>query len=218
MSQIRTVIADDHDLIRSALIPILEDGGRIKVVSSVGNAADAIDATVDHAPDVVVMDIQMPGLDCFHAAEEIRRIQPDVRIVILSGDYNDRYIESALRVDARAYVTKADPIDHVVKAIETVMRGKRYFSPSVQERVNSDRVGQVTPLFNKLSDRERATLRYLAEGWSKKEIANELHVSVKTIEKHTQSIMDKLDIHDRVKLALWYVRYLQACDDTGSGG
>ncbi|MCH2145932.1 MAG: response regulator transcription factor [Phycisphaerales bacterium] len=213
MSQIRTVIADDHDLIRSALIPILEDGGRIKVVSSVGNAADAIDATVDHAPDVVVMDIQMPGLDCFHAAEEIRRIQPDVRIVILSGDYNDRYIESALRVDARAYVTKADPIDHVVKAIETVMRGKRYFSPSVQERVNSDRVGQVTPLFNKLSDRERATLRYLAEGWSKKEIANELHVSVKTIEKHTQSIMDKLEVHDRVRLSLWYVDYIYKSDN-----
>jgi two-component system response regulator NreC len=215
MSLIRTVIADDHDLMRNAVIAVLEGSGKIKVVADVANAADAIDATVEHVPDVVVLDIQMPGLDCFHAADEIRRINPKIKIVILSGEYNDRYIESALRVDARAYVTKGDPPEHVVNAIEAVTRGRRYFSPSVQERLESERVGPVTPLLDKISDRERTILPYLAEGWSKKEIASELHISVKTIEKHAQSIMDKLDIHDRVKLALWYVRYLQACDQDG---
>ena len=213
MASIRVVIADDHELIRSSLIAVLEDGGDIEVVGDVASAADAIDSVVEHRPDVVILDIQMPGLDCFHAADEIRRINPDTRIIILSGTYNDRYIESALRVDARAYVTKGDDVENVVKAVKSVVTGKRYFSPTVLERLDAGGKGKVKARSELLSEREWDTLEYLAKGFSKKEIASFLHISVKTVEKHTQSIMDKLDLHDRVRLSLWYVDYLQKADD-----
>lgn len=212
MTPIRVVIADDHEFIRRSLTAYLEDEGRIKVASAVSNAADAIDATVEHSPDVVILDIEMPGLDCFHAAEEIRRINPKTKIVILSGKYHDRYIESAMRVDARAYVTKEDPSEHAVKAVEAVCQGKRYFSPTVQDRLDADGKGTGQLRSDQLTDREWDTLEYLAKGYSKKEIASFLHISVKTIEKHTQSIMDKLDIHDRVRLSLWYVSYIYKTD------
>ena len=212
MPPIRVVIADDHELIRSSLIAVLEDGGRIKVVADVASAADAIDAVVEYKPDVVVLDIQMPGLDCFHAADEIRRIHATTRIVILSGEYNDRYIESALRVDARAYVTKNDDVENVINAIHAVTQGKRYFSPTVRERLDVSSRDGVKPRSEQLTDREWDALDYLAKGFSKKEIASFLHISVKTVEKHTQSIMDKLDLHDRVRLSLWYVDYLQKRD------
>ena len=216
MPDIRVVIADDHHMIRSYLIEALAMEKGIEVAAAVSNAADAIDATVEHSPDIVLLDINMPGLDCFHAADEIRRINSNTKIIILSGAYDDRYIESALRVDARAYITKAevDPMLHVVNAINAVSSGKRYFSPTVQDRLGDDRFGSPTPLLEKLTEREVATLTYLAKGYSKKEIASYLHISVKTIEKHTQSIMDKLDIHDRVKLALWYAKNM----DEGQAG
>lgn len=212
MPPIQVVIADDHELIRSSLIAVLEDEGEIKVLAAVACAADAIDAVVEHKPDAVVLDIQMPGLDCFHAADEIRRIHPDTRIVILSGEYNDRYIESALRVDASAYVTKNDDVENVVKAIKTVTRGKRYFSPTVQDRLGSSDQKNLQARSDLLTSREWDALDYLAKGYSKKEIASFLHISVKTVEKHTQSIMDKLDLHDRVRLSLWYVDYLHKRD------
>lgn len=208
MPDIRVVIADDHHMIRTFLIDSLALEQGVMVAAAVANAADAIDATVEHSPDIVLLDINMPGLDCFHAADEMRRINPKTKIIILSGAYDDRYIESALRVDARAYITKDEPDSmlHVVNAIKAVSSGKRYFSPKVQDRLSDDSFGSPTQLSEKLSEREVATLTYLARGYSKKEIANYLHISVKTIEKHTQSIMDKLDIHDRVKLALWYAK------------
>lgn len=212
MTPIRVVFADDDAYIRSSLVDVLEFDGRIKVVAAVTNAADAIDATVEHSPDVVILDIEMPGLDCFHAAEEIRRINPNAKIVILSGKYNDRYIESALRVDARGYVTKEDPTEHAVNAVEAVCRGKRYFSPTVQNRLDADGKGPAQLRKNQLTEREWHTLEYLAKGYSKKEIANFLHISVKTVEKHTQSIMDKLGVHDRVRLSLWYVSYIYKTD------
>ena len=217
MSPIQVVIADDHELIRSSLIAVLEDDGRIKVVSDVATAADAIDAVVEFQPDVVVLDIQMPGLDCFHAADEIRRINPKTRIVILSGEDNDRYIESALRVDARAYVTKNDDVDHVIDAITAVVKGERYFSPTVRERLELGGRNAVKTRTDTLTEREWDALEYLAKGFSKKEIASFLHISVKTVEKHTQSIMDKLDLHDRVRLSLWYVEYLQKKDRDSLG-
>ena len=208
MKSIRVVLADDQDMIRAYLIDVLELEGDITVTAAVGNAADAIDAVVDHGPDVVILDINMPGLDCFHAAEEIRRINAGTRIIILSGDYDDRYIESALRVEAWGYVTKADEEagQHLINAIREISKGRRYFSPKVQERMSDDRFGSPASCIDQLTEREAATLTYLARGYSKKEIAGFLHISVKTIEKHTQSIMDKLDIHDRVKLALWYAK------------
>ena len=171
------------------------------------NAADAIDAVVDHSPDIVVLDINMPGLHCFEAAKTIRTIKPETGIVILSDRHDDRHIMTALRSGALGYVAKEDEpvMDNILDAIRTVANGRRYFSPTVNERIQDPRFEQTMTRPELLSEREFEALRYLAEGFSKKEISNVMGISVKTVEKHTQNIMDKLDIHDRVQLARWYI-------------
>ena len=206
------VIADDHPAMRHYLQDALDEESFLTVLAAVSSASEAIDSVVRHKPDVLLLDIEMPGLDVFHAAAEIRRLQPGVRIIFLSASYKDHYIASALRVDAKGYLTKDDDPALVVRAIELVMKNKRYFSPKVEERLVESRSGVLNARSDTLSSREWETLDYLAKGYSKKEIASFLHLSVKTVEKHTQSIMNKLDVHDRVRLALWYLNHLKTTE------
>ena len=197
---------------RNYLEDALGEESSLAVLDTVGSASDAIDSVVQHRPDVLLLDSEMPGLDVFHAVAEIGRLNPSVRVIFLSASYKDHYIESALRVDAKGYITKDDDPALVVEAIGIVMRNKRYFSPKVEERLVETRSGGLNARSDTLSDREWETLDYLAKGYSKKEIATFLHLSVKTVEKHTQSIMNKLDVHDRVRLALWYLNHLKSTE------
>ena len=137
MPKIRVVIADDAPYIRSMLTAFMESAGDMTLASATSNGADAIDAVVDHAPDVVVLDIEMPGLHCFEAAKTIQTIKPDTGIVILSDRFDDRHIMTALRAGALAYVAKEDEpvMDHILEAIRAVSSKRRYFSPSVNERI-----------------------------------------------------------------------------------
>ena len=209
MRTVSVVIADDHPSQRKFLHDAFEEEKTLKVLDAVGTASEAIDSVVKHDPDVLVLDIEMPGLDVFHAAEEICRLKPAVKIIFLSGNYRDHDIASALRVNAQGYVSKSDDALLIIDAIECVMKNKRYFSPTIEERI-VDHKGTVSTRTDMLTTREWETLEYVAKGYSKKEIAVFLHISVKTVEKHTQSIMNKLDVHDRVLLALWYLAHLKA--------
>jgi DNA-binding NarL/FixJ family response regulator len=189
----------------------LEDDSQIAQVWQVSSVSEAIDGVLKNKPDVLILDIEFPPsahsgmqVDVFHAADEIRRLSPATKIVIISGKSDDYYIESALRVDARGYVSKSDDPKHVLNAVQAVVKGKGYFSPTILERLAAVRGGSHKVRSELLTAREWDTLAYLSEGNSKKEIAHLLSVSVKTIEKHTQSIMDKIDIHDRVKLSNWF--------------
>ena len=206
------VIADDHPSQRKFLLDAFEEESSLTLLDAVGTASEAIDSVVRHNPDILVLDIEMPGLDVFHAAEEICRLRPNVRIIFLSGNYKDHDIASALRVNAKGYLSKADDALLILDAIVQVMKNKRYFSPTIEERLVETNAGQISPRSETLSTREWETLEYVAKGYSKKEIAAFLHISVKTVEKHTQSIMDKLDIHDRVRLALWYLSHLKSVE------
>ena len=213
MKRISVLVADDHDLVKSALLSLIQADPEVSDVLGVSTVSEAIDGVLAHKPDVLVLDIEFPPsahsgiqMDVFHAADEIRRLSPETMIVIISGKSDDFYIESALRVDARAYVSKSDDMKHVINAIHSVMRGKGYFSPTILERLKVIKTGNHKVRSELLSPREWDTLAYLAKGSSKKEIAELLSLSVKTVEKHTQSIMDKVDIHDRVKLSNWFNR------------
>ena len=211
LSQISVLIADDHDLVKGALIPLLEADPDVSTVWDVSTVSEAIDGVLAHRPNVLILDIEFPPsahsgvqMDVFHAADEIRRLSPQTLIVLISGRADDYYIESALRVDARGYVYKSDGAIHVVNAVHSVMNGKGYFSPTILNRLQVLKSGKYKVRSQLLTPREWDTLAYVAKGSSKKEIAQLLNVSVKTIEKHTQSIMDKVDIHDRVKLSNWF--------------
>lgn len=210
-AQVRVLLADDHAMLRTTLASWLRSTNDITVVSEVGNADDAVTQALALNPDVVVMDIDMPGLSCFDAARTIKSRLPETRIIFLSAFIHDRYINEALSVGASAYITKGEPPGKVADAIRTTAAGGVLFSPEVQSRMVVDGAGvrigaPVKTRVSLLTQRELEVLRYIARGMSKKEIANTMHLSVKTVDNHSTSLMGKLDIHDRVELARFAIR------------
>jgi DNA-binding NarL/FixJ family response regulator len=211
MENIRIILADDHALVREMLCAYLQQNPGFQVVATASSAKEAMQKCVDHQPNVVVMDIDMPGLICFDAARRILSAQPEVKLIFLSAYTHDHYIEQALQVGAVGYLTKSEPPQNVAEAIRSVAEGRAYFSEEVRSRIVFD--SNQTRLAPKgrsrgslLTPREVEVVRYVARGLAKKEIASIMHVSLKTVEKHTDNLMQKLDIHDRVELARFAIR------------
>ena len=208
---IRIVLIGDHALVRDSLSQRLDAEPDLTVAGSAGTAEEGIELVVSAEPDVVLMDIDMPGMICFDAAERISKMRRAARVIFLSAFCHDHYIEQALRVKARGYLTKSEPLGTVVDAVRQVAGGKVWFSQEVRSRLVAH--GREVSLAQNmrtrtstLSARETEVLRYLAKGLSKKEIAQIMHVSVKTVEGHAERLMTKLDIHDRVELARFAIR------------
>jgi DNA-binding NarL/FixJ family response regulator len=210
-SPIRVLIVDDHELVRAALRERLQREPNLQVVGEAAMAEEAVDKVARCGPDVVLMDIDMPGMTCFSAAEQINRIRPGTRIIFLSAYSHDRYIEQALAVKARGYLTKRESPAAVVAAILEVMAGGACFSEEVRSRIVVDQKGaklasNPQSRASTLTARELEVLRYVAHGLAKKEIAKTMHISVKTVDRHSANLMSKLDIHDRVELTRFAIR------------
>lgn len=208
---IKLLVVDDHALVRDALADRLQREPDIDIVGTAATADEAIEKTIESKPDIILMDIDMPGLDCFDAAKTITSLQPDTRIVFLSAYHHDSYIEKALNVKARGYLTKREPPESVVAAIHEVASGGACFSEEVQARIVVDSRGaklapRETSRASMLTPRELEILRYVARGLSKKEIARVIDLSVKTVDRHCANLMAKLDIHDRVELTRFAIR------------
>ncbi len=208
---ITVLMADDQPVVRSPLANWLRNTGDIKVIGEVGSADEAVTIAIRERPDVVLMDIDMPGLLVFDAVRTIKSRSPRTRVIVLSGFFNDKYIEEALSAEASGYVTKGESTDAVVAAVRAVANGGAYFSPQVQERLIIDANGvrldsDMATRSSTLTSRELEVLRYIARGLSKKDIAAIMHLSVKTVDNHSTSLMAKLNIHDRVELALYAIR------------
>lgn len=210
-SGISILLVDDHVLLRETLCERLSREKDIRVVASADDAGEAIRLAGENLVDVVLMDIDMPGQSCFEAAKAIKRQQPSVSILFLSAFFHDRYIESALAAQASGYITKDEHPDVIVRAIRNAAQDEAYFSPKVQDRLVVDSSGVRLADTGKsrgslLTQRELEVLRYIARGLPKKEAAQIMHVSVKTVSRHTENLMEKLDIHDRVELARYAIR------------
>lgn len=211
MTKVKLLLVDDHALVLETLRERLARDARFTVTAVASNGDEAVAAARDVQPDVVVMDVDMPGLSAFEAARRILAISAASRIVFLSGYTYDQYIEQALELGAMAYIHKCDPPELLEKAIVDVCEGRACFSRQVQERIIFDESG---PRLGKpgrsristLTPREREVLVYIADGLAKKEIADLLSLSLKTVEKHADNLMAKLDIHDRVTLTRFAVR------------
>lgn len=213
MPQLRIVLADDHALVRETLARWLAKSDSINVIAQVSNSDDAITIAAREGPDIVVLDINMPGGDVFEAARIIRIRSPKSKIIFLSAFHLDRYIEQALASGALGYVTKGESPETLERAIRAVASGGVYFSPDVQARIVIDVSGprlvdtaHTRTRTSTLTPRELEVLRYLATGLSKKEIADKLDLSIGTINNHAANLMRKLDIHDRVKLTHFAIR------------
>jgi len=208
---IRILVVDDHALVRGALCEHLQREPGLAVAGTAATADEAIVKLDACAPDIVLMDIDMPGMNCFNAARTIQSLRAEAKIVFLSAFTHDRYIEQALAVKARGYLTKREPPEAVVQAIREVASGGAYFSEEVRSRIIIDQKGaklatEARSRASSLTAREVEILQYIARGLSKKEIAATAHLSVKTVDRHCANLMNKLDIHDRVELARFAIR------------
>lgn len=211
IGDIKILIVDDHALVRAMLAERLKREQGFLIVGQTETADRAIEMTLAHDPTIILMDIDMPGMVSFEAVREIRRLRPKTRVIFLSAYTHDRYIEEALQVKAVGYVTKRETPDRLIKAIQEVSTGGSYYSEEVRARIVVDSSG--TWLLShgrtrseELTPRELETLRYIARGMSKREIAEQMHISVKTVGHHTSRVMEVLRIHDRVELACYAFR------------
>ncbi len=205
------LIADDHKLMRAGLRSLLSTEAGIEVVGEADNGKDAISMATSLKPNVVLMDLNMPGSHGLDAITEIKRRAPEVRILVITMHKADEYIQAALRNGASGYILKESSHDELLTAIRTVLSGKIYLSPDVSERVVSGFLSagaQSTPVAtvrDTLTVRERQILKLVAEGHGNKKIADYLNISVKTVEKHRSTLMHKLGLRNSAMLAAYAV-------------
>lgn len=209
MKTIRILLADDHSLVRAGFRSLLEKIEGCEVVADVGDGREALRLTEQLQPDVVLMDVKMPGLNGLEATARINRDFPGVRVVMLSMYTNEEYVIQALRAGAAGYLLKDAAISELQLAVQAAVRGEMYLSPAISKRVLMDYVqlvGGSGGMLDALTARQREVLQLIAEGKSVKEIAQILHISVKTAEAHRTQIMERLDIHDVTGLVRFAIR------------
>ena len=206
MSRLRVVIADDQPMMRAGFKAVLEATGSIDVVAEAGTGEEAVAAAEAHAPDVVLMDIRMPGMD---GIEATRRL-PRRRVLILTTFGLDEYIIEALRAGASGFLLKDAPTREVVEAVRAVAAGDAVLAPAVTRQL-LDQVGRRLPAavsrtpegLDRLTDREQEVLRMLAVGMTNAEIAAGLVVSEPTVKTHVSNLLGKLGLRDRVQAVIY---------------
>lgn len=210
-AKIKVIVVDDHALLRGGLAVQIDNESDMEVVGGCADAGTGIDLVAMHRPDIVLMDIHLPGLNCFAACRTMGSQSPSTRVIFLSAYDHDAWIDQALEVRAWGYVTKGERFSEIREAIRSVMRGRVHFSEAIKARLVAGRnglelKGASRSRLSTLSPREREVLQYLAQGLSVKEVARTMHLSAKTVDNHKSNIMAKLDIHDRVTLARFAYR------------
>lgn len=206
----RVFIVEDHTLLRAGLRALLAQDPDIEIVGEADNGRDAIRAVGAMAPNLVLMDLSMPGMNGIEAMIDIKRRNPDIRILILTVHKTDEYVHESLRAGADGYILKDATHDELQAAIRSVLKGKTYLSPDISGRVISGFLGTGrTPEagggWNALTHREREVLKLVAEGHPNKYIADYLCLSIKTVEKHRSNLMKKLDLHNASMLTSYAI-------------
>jgi DNA-binding NarL/FixJ family response regulator len=202
---IRCVIADDHAMLRYGVRRLLEDTPDVAVVGEAGDAAEALKLVLEHRPDLVLLDITMPGMSSFEAGRLIEEHCTGTRIVYLTMHEDREYVQQALRSGASGYLLKDTPAPLLLRSLREVHRGERSLSPQIQTRLEDDasprnQASRVPLRRSALTLREREVMKLLAEGNTVKKAAAVLGVSVKTVEAHKFNLMRKLDIHNKAQL------------------
>jgi len=208
---VRLLLADDHALMRQGLKALIEQEEGFVVVGEADNGMATVKLVGETAPHVVIMDVAMPDLNGIEATRKIVSEHPQTNVVALSGHAKKEFVREMLTAGASAYVLKNRAYDELVRAVREVMKGRKYLSPDIARGVVDDYVEMSTsisenPAFTVLTHREREVLQQLAEGRSTKEMAENLGVSVKTVETHRRNIMEKLNLHSVAELTKYAVR------------
>jgi DNA-binding NarL/FixJ family response regulator len=202
MQKIKVLLADDHTVVRQGLRALLSAEPDIEIVGEAENGRQAVQQVKRFLPDVVVMDIAMPVLNGLEATRQISRLVPSAKVLVLSSYSDDDYIQKLTEAGAAGYLVKHSAGNELVKAIHEAYVGNAYFSPAVARRLRDHcRAAMTYPGHARrpadyLTTREAEVLQLIAEGRANKQIASELSISIKTVEKHRQQVMNKLGIHD----------------------
>lgn len=208
---IKVLLADDHAIVRQGLCALLNADGHFVIVAEARTGREAVEMTRMFRPDVILMDIAMPVLNGLEATRQILAADPAAKIVILSAHSDDEYIERMRAAGVSGFLEKQTSSEILAKAIREVAKGNMFFSPSIVQRLGNDRgkprdrAGMLKVNGTRLTPREAEVLQLVAEGSANKQIAAQLQISIKTVEKHRQQLMDKLKIHDTAGLTRYAI-------------
>jgi two-component system response regulator NreC len=211
MSRIRILLADDHTLFRQGVKTLLASETDMEVVGEAADGTAATERAAELKPDVVLLDIGMPGPSSFETTRQIKRNRPETKVLFLTMYDDEDYLLEGMEVGANGYVLKDSPALQLVAAVRDVYRGGSYLSPRMLSQLVNDfrtrvKTNDRTPRFASLTPREKEVLKMLAEGNSVKEVATQLNLSVKTVEAHKFNLMRKLDIHNKAHLVQYAIQ------------
>ncbi len=212
MAKIKLVLADDHAVVRSGLKMLLQAQPDMEIVGEAASGMEALAQARRLRPDVILMDIQMPGMNGIEATRQIKEANAETAVLALTMHEDDQYFFEMLQAGASGYVPKRAAPDELVRAIRTVTRGEVFLYPSLATRLVQSYLGgesgnDSTALLGNLTAREQEVLALIAEGHTNPEIADKLVISVKTVDRHRENIMRKLNMHSRIDLVKYAIRH-----------
>ena len=208
--QYRIVIAEDHTILREGLRSLLSSNPCFHVAGEAEDGRDAIRCVKDLSPDLVLMDLSMPKMSGLDAIRELKKQDPDTKILVLTVHRTEEYIMAALEAGADGYVLKDATQSELLMALKNVLAGKRYLSPGISEKViegylEGRKSQKVRSSWDTLTQREKEILKLIAEGHRNREVADYLCISLKTVEKHRTNLMKKLDLHNTAALTAYAI-------------
>ncbi|MFI5273364.1 MAG: response regulator [Ktedonobacterales bacterium] len=210
-AKVRVLLADDHTILRAGLKMMLNAQPDIEVVGEASDGRQAVSEAQRLQPDVIIMDITMPECNGIEATRQVKRVQAETRVLVLTMHENEEYLFQMLRAGASGYMLKEAADTELISAIRVVSSGRFYLSPSAQSMMVSDylqrvHTGEERDSYSALTEREREILKHVAEGYTNNQIGERLFISPKTVDTHRTHIMDKLNLHSRAELVKFAMR------------
>ena len=199
------LIVEDHTLLRHGLVDMIVSDPTLEVVGEVDNGRDAIQQAKILMPDLILMDLNLPIMNGTEALSEIKRANPNIKVMVLTVHKADEYIRDTLKSDADGYMLKNATRDEFMLAVLTVLDGGNYLSEEIALNFNDISGNNSVADWEKLSNREREVLKLVAEGYTNKQIANVMSISIKTVEKHRSNLMSKLGLHNSAALTAYAI-------------
>jgi DNA-binding NarL/FixJ family response regulator len=206
MNKIRVLLADDHTIVRNGIMSLLESSPEIEIVGEAQDGAEALTKVKELLPDVLMIDIAMPVMNGIEAVQEVSKLYKQTRSLMLSMHNNEDYIIKSVEAGAYGYLLKDTTRDEILRALQTVARGEKYFSPSVSHIIISSYLQKVKSTGNgkvkkaKLSKKEKAIVKFIINGDSSREIAEKLNLSIRTVDNHRANMMKRLGVKNALEL------------------